>query len=156
MMNKREGRIDRQFVAASRRQIGGLFGGDECHWGSLGAGSAGSRRRQYGRAAVWRSNGTVNIDFNNDTQIDFQIDHDRVNLSGTDLDYLQVDKNDVSSESNPLAIDDFLPDLAPRPFRSTAPIETTTRVLSFTNDFGDSGGYAVALKAGDVIGGSYQ
>jgi hypothetical protein len=28
-------------------------------------------------------------------------------------------------------------------------------VLSFTNDLGDLGGYAVALKEGDVIGGSY-
>ena len=50
-------------------------------------------------------NGDVNIDFNNDGQTDFQIDHDRVNLNGTNLDYLQVDKNDVNSADNPLPID---------------------------------------------------
>ena len=42
-------------------------------------------------------NGQVNIDFNHDGQIDFQIDHDRVDLSGgTNVDYLQIDKNDVN------------------------------------------------------------
>jgi hypothetical protein len=50
-------------------------------------------------------NGEVNIDFNGDGQIDYQIDHDRVNLDGTDLDYLQIDKNDISSATNPLPID---------------------------------------------------
>ena len=52
-------------------------------------------------------NGEVNIDFNSDGQIDYQIDHDRVNLSGTNLDYLQIDKNDVSSAANPYPIDNF-------------------------------------------------
>jgi hypothetical protein len=50
-------------------------------------------------------NGDVNIDFNNDGQTDFQIDHDRVNLNGTNLDYLQLDKNDVNSAADPLPID---------------------------------------------------
>jgi hypothetical protein len=49
----------------------------------------------------------VNIDFNSDGQIDFQIDHDRVDLGGSNVvDYLQIDKNDVSGASpgeNPLA-----------------------------------------------------
>ena len=54
-------------------------------------------------------NGDVNIDFNSDGQTDFQIDHDRVNLNGTDLDYLQIDKNDVSSAANPYPIDGFAP-----------------------------------------------
>lgn len=48
-------------------------------------------------------NDEVSIDFNSDGQVDFQIDHDRVNLDGTDLDYLQLDKNDASSATNPLA-----------------------------------------------------
>src|SRR4051794_9451713 len=50
-------------------------------------------------------NGAVNIDFNADGQTDFQIDHDRVTLpsGGPTLDYLQIDKNDVNGESNPLA-----------------------------------------------------
>ena len=49
-------------------------------------------------------NGDVNIDFNSDGQIDYQIDHDRYNLNGTDLDYLQIDKNDVSSPADPYSI----------------------------------------------------
>jgi hypothetical protein len=49
----------------------------------------------------------VNIDFNSDNQTDFQIDHDRVNINGNDLDYLQIDKNDASSAENPLPIEHF-------------------------------------------------
>ena len=52
-------------------------------------------------------NQEVNIDFNSDGQIDYQIDHDRVNLSGINLDYLQIDKNDASSAANPFAVDNF-------------------------------------------------
>src|SRR3954453_18787796 len=52
-------------------------------------------------------NGVVGIDFNQDGQTDFQIDHDRVTLpsGGPTLDYLQIDKNDINGESNPLAFD---------------------------------------------------
>src|SRR3954464_15384209 len=50
-------------------------------------------------------NGVVSIDFNQDGQTDFQIDHDRYNLNGTNLDYLQIDKNDINGETNPLAFD---------------------------------------------------
>ncbi len=92
-------------------------------------------------------NGEVNIDFNSDGQTDFQIDHDRVNLNGTDLDYLQVDKNDVSSAANPLPVDNF----ATFPTNGTN-VNGDTQYLSFTNGFGDQGGYAVGLKAGDMIG----
>jgi hypothetical protein len=49
-------------------------------------------------------NGDVNVDFNSDGQVDFQIDHDRYNLNGSDLDYLQIDKNDVNSAVDPLPI----------------------------------------------------
>jgi hypothetical protein len=94
-------------------------------------------------------NQEVNIDFNSDGQIDFQIDHDRVNLGGTDIDYLQIDKNDVSSAANPLPIGNF----------ETFPVNGThansdSEYLSFKNSFGDLGGYAVALKAGDLVGAS--
>lgn len=47
-------------------------------------------------------NGNVNIDFNSDGQTDFQIDHDRVDLTshgGPVVDYLQIDKNDVNGAS---------------------------------------------------------
>ena len=56
-------------------------------------------------------NGFANIDFNSDGQTDFQIDHDRVDLTskgGPVVDYLQVDKNDINGASpgeNLLAFD---------------------------------------------------
>src|SRR5436309_3064161 len=56
-------------------------------------------------------NGFATIDFNSDGQTDFQIDHDRVDLTpqgGPVVDYLQLDKNDVNGASpgeNPLPID---------------------------------------------------
>jgi hypothetical protein len=53
-------------------------------------------------------NGVVNIDYNSDGQTDFQIDHDRVDLTpqgGPVVDYLQIDKNDINGENNPLAFD---------------------------------------------------
>ena len=53
-------------------------------------------------------NGVANIDFNSDGQIDFQIDHDRVDLTshgGPVVDYLQIDKNDINGENDPLPFD---------------------------------------------------
>lgn len=51
-------------------------------------------------------NSDVNIDFNSDGQTDFQIDHDRVDIGGgQQVDYLQVDKNDINGQANPLAFD---------------------------------------------------
>ena len=100
-------------------------------------------------------NGEVNIDFNGDGQIDFQIDHDRVDLNGTPLDYLQIDKNDFNGASNPLDFDSFLPDVNYHPFPlNGTPRNSDAEYLQFSNSFGDTGGYAVALKAGDMIGAS--
>ena len=100
-------------------------------------------------------NGVVSIDFNSDGQIDWQIDHDRVNLNGMNLDYLQIDKNDINSELDPLSVDP-LNNLEYQNFPlNGTPRNNDAGVLSFTNDLGDLGGYAVALKEGDVIGGSY-
>src|SRR5688572_29793042 len=87
-------------------------------------------------------NGHVNIDFNSDGQIDWQLDHDRVNLNGVDLDYLQIDKNDVNGAMNPLDTDPF-----PGGAYTTFPVNGTNpdndaAVLSFTNDLKDLGGYA--------------
>jgi hypothetical protein len=146
---------------AGRRVLDGFDGklaGYLAATGAIGAGLA-----HQSQAAVVSNttvqpfgiNGTVSIDFNSDNQIDFQIDHDRVNLNGNNLDYLQIDKNDVNGENNPLDTDP-LPNFA----QSTFPVNGTvgnndSQVLSFTNDFGDLGGYAVALKAGDKIGGAF-
>jgi hypothetical protein len=49
-------------------------------------------------------NGEVNIDFDGDGVAEFQIDHDRYVLSGANIDYLQLDKNDANSPANPLNI----------------------------------------------------
>jgi hypothetical protein len=96
----------------------------------------------------------VDIDFNSDGQIDFQIDHDRVELGGGNVvDYLQLDKNDVSGASpgeNPLAF--------PTTFFETFPENGTT-----ANDPWESGyviptggpgvaEYPAALLAGQEIG----
>lgn len=79
------------------------------------AGAVGSLMASEVQAAVVSNNTVqpfginedVSIDFNSDGQIDYQIDHDRFNLNGTDLDYLQIDKNDVSSPADPYSIDIF-------------------------------------------------
>ncbi len=41
-------------------------------------------------------NESVDIDFNGDGVTEFQIDHDRVDLNGSFVDYLQLDKNDFN------------------------------------------------------------
>ena len=45
-------------------------------------------------------NGAVPIDFNSDGQIDFELDHDRVDLNVVLVDYLQIDKNDTNGDSH--------------------------------------------------------
>jgi hypothetical protein len=93
-------------------------------------------------------NGDVNIDFNSDGQIDYQIDHDRVTLpsGGPTLDYLQIDKNDASSAANPYPIDNF----------HVFPLNGTTS--NSDHGFitgagpGESGYYPSALLSGAQIG----
>jgi hypothetical protein len=97
-------------------------------------------------------NGVVSLDFNQDGQTDFQIDHDRVNLNGTDLDYLQIDKNDINSETNPLAFD-------PGPgccFQAT-PFSDGATTRNDANESayvigGPQGSYPAALTSGTLIG----
>jgi hypothetical protein len=91
-------------------------------------------------------NGEVSIDFNSDGQTDFQIDHDRVNVGGVDLDYLQLDKNDISSAENPYAINP----LAPFPTNGTQPNGDHYYITDA--GFGDIGFYPKALTAGNEIG----
>jgi hypothetical protein len=99
-------------------------------------------------------NGVVGIDFNSDGQTDFQIDHDRVTLpgGGPTLDYLQVDKNDINGESNPLAFD-------PGPgatFQATPFSDGATARNDANNAAyvvaGPQGSYPAALTAGTLIG----
>src|SRR6476646_2802390 len=99
-------------------------------------------------------NGAVNIDFNQDGQTDFQIDHDRVTLpsGGPTLDYLQIDKNDINGESNPLAFD-------PGPsccFQATPFSDGATARNDANNSAyvitGPQGSYPAALSLGSTIG----
>lgn len=93
-------------------------------------------------------NGEVNIDFNSDGQIDFQIDHDRVDLGGGNVvDYLQLDKNDSTSEINPLAIPGIFDGFPPNgnPLNSSF----DPKYVIPTGTLGD---YPAALTAGVTIG----
>jgi len=90
-------------------------------------------------------NQEVGVDFNGDGQIDFQIDHDRYNLNGSNLDYLQIDKNDVSSAADPLPING---DISFPPGATTAndPWEAAYIIN------GAPGSYPAALTSGSFIG----
>src|SRR5688500_14533040 len=102
-------------------------------------------------------NGVVGIDFNLDGQTDFQIDHDRVDMTaqgGPVVDYLQVDKNDVNSETNPLDFDP-LTDLKAMPFQDGASPRNDTNNSAYLiqNPGGASNiEYPSALVAGTEIG----
>jgi len=100
------------------------------------------------------TNGFVNIDFNQDGQTDYQVDHDRVTLpsGGPTLDYLQIDKNDINGELNPLAFD-------PGPgccFQATPFSDGATTRNNANNAAyvisGAQGSYPAALTLGSVIG----
>lgn len=97
-------------------------------------------------------NGQVNIDFNQDGQTDFQIDHDRVDLSGNLLDFLQIDKNDINGAANPLAFDPG-PDSS---FQATPFSDGVTPRNDANNAAyviaGPQGSYPAALTVGTPIG----
>jgi hypothetical protein len=96
--------------------------------------------------------GAVPIDFNSDGQIDYEIDHDRIDVDPgagvNDVDFLQLDKNDTNGGSpgeNPCPINVF----------DTFPPNGTD--LNNTADAGYvingvQGDYPAALSAGDLIG----
>ena len=90
----------------------------------------------------------VDIDFNMDGQIDFQIDHDRVTLSGNDLDYLQIDKNDINGANNPLAFDTYGAGVATFPLNGTVANNTAFSTYATTS----VGSYPSALTASENIG----
>lgn len=93
-------------------------------------------------------NSEINIDFNNDGQTDFQIDHDRVDIGGGNLvDYLQLDKNDSTSELNPLAIPGIFDGFPP----NGTPVNSSfdPKYVIPTGTLGD---YPAALTSGAVIG----
>lgn len=93
-------------------------------------------------------NGEVGVDFNGDGQTDFQIDHDRVDLGGGNVvDYLQLDKNDSTSEINPLAIPGIFDGFPPNgnPLNSSFDPK-------YVIPTGATGDYPAALAAGTSIG----
>lgn len=83
-------------------------------------------------------NESVPIDLNGDGEIDFEIDHDRVDLNGTDLDFLQIDKNDQVGLTLPGT---QFPD---------AGDPGTNETHEYLTDVGDN--YPIALSLGDSIG----
>ena len=95
-------------------------------------------------------NGAVPIDFNSDGQVDFEIDHDRVDLGGGNIvDYLQIDKNDTNGASlgeNPLPINVF--DTFPLGIPAS-PNNTQTAAYAIPGTQGD---YPSALSKGALIG----
>lgn len=100
-------------------------------------------------------NGSVNLDFNSDGQTDFQIDHDRVTLpgGGPTLDYLQIDKNDINGEANPLAFDPG-PNccFAATPFSDGATTRNDANQSAYVINPNVIGSYPAALAAGTPIG----
>jgi len=100
-------------------------------------------------------NGAVSIDFNQDGQTDFQIDHDRVTLpsGGPTLDYLQIDKNDINGESNPLAFDPG-PGCCfqATPFSDGATARNDANEAAYVINPNTQGSYPAALTLGTPIG----
>jgi hypothetical protein len=98
-------------------------------------------------------NGVVDIDFNMDGQVDFQVDHDRVdltNMGGGVLDYLQIDKNDINGETNPLPFDPIAGGQAATfPPNMTTPNDANEAAYVIT---GQQGSYPAALTFGTPIG----
>ena len=90
-------------------------------------------------------NQEVNIDYNGDGQVDFQVDHDRYNLNGSNLDYLQIDKNDVNSAADPLPIDGFAT------FPPGDTVGNDASEAGYVTD-GTPGAYPLALTNGTSIG----
>jgi hypothetical protein len=101
-------------------------------------------------------NGTVNIDFNSDGQTDFQIDHDRVDLgagNGGAKDYLQIDKNDINGEGNPLAFDPGPnANFQATPFQDGATTRNDANNAAYAINPNQQGSYPAALTVGTLIG----
>ncbi len=93
--------------------------------------------------------GAVSIDFNTDGQIDFEVDHDNIDLGGGNVvDFLQIDKNDTNGGSpgeNPCPINSF------DTFPPGATVVNNTADAAYVIP-GTTGDYPAALPAGTLIG----
>jgi hypothetical protein len=95
-------------------------------------------------------NGAVPIDFNSDGQVDYEIDHDRIDVGGGNLvDFLQLDKNDTNGASlgeNPCPINVF------DTFDPNGTDLNNTADAGYVTPTATQGDYPAALTAGDLIG----
>jgi hypothetical protein len=146
----------------TQRQSQAAFGQSSCNFdGKLAAylaaaGAVGTLVTRDSDAAIVANttvqpfgiNGEVNIDFNGDGQIDYQIEQNRVNLNGKDLDFLQIDKNDVNNAANPLPVDGTVS----FPTNGTAPNNTVYSAYVTAGNPNDLGLYPSALTKGTMIG----
>jgi hypothetical protein len=93
--------------------------------------------------------GAVPIDFDSDGQVDFEIDHDNIDLGGGNvIDFLQIDKNDTNGGSlgeNPCPINVF------DTFDTGGGFPNNTADAAYVID-GAQGDYPSALTAGTLIG----
>lgn len=101
-------------------------------------------------------NGVANIDFNSDGQIDFQVDHDRLDLGGGNIvDYLQIDKNDINGENDPLPFDP-LDNFQAKTFPPGATTPNDQNNAAYLVELPPNNGanlqYPAALVAGNEIG----
>lgn len=95
-------------------------------------------------------NGAVPIDFNSDGQIDFELDHDRVDLGGGNLvDYLQIDKNDFNGAS---VGENLLPISDTDTFDVNGTIANDLAESKYVIPTGAIGEYPASLTAGTPIG----
>jgi hypothetical protein len=95
-------------------------------------------------------NGAVPIDFNSDGQVDFEIDHDRVDLGGgTVVDYLQLDKNDVNGASPG---ENLLPIDSTATFSLNGTVANDTAESAYVRPTAAQSDYPAALLQGTPIG----
>lgn len=145
-------RTRNQLAGVSRRGLDSRLGAYLAAAGALGAASEAQAVVVYNTTTQpFGINGEVNIDFNSDGQIDFQIDHDRVNLNGVDLDYLQIDKNDVNGAANPLDFDPIAGFQAAT-FPPGATVPNDANESAYVIDPNVQGSYPAALTLGTPIG----
>jgi hypothetical protein len=150
-------RINRKASSTPGRQLDYRLAGYVAAAGGLTAAMASDAKAiVVGNPAVqpFGVNGVVSIDFNSDGQTDFQIDHDRVQLpnNGSILDYLQIDKNDINSETNPLPFDPG-PDCCfqATPFTDGSTPRNDANESAYAIN-GPQGSYPAALTFGTPIG----
>jgi hypothetical protein len=139
-------------AAANRPALDGRLAAYAAAAGALGVASEAQAIVVYDTTVrPFGVNGAVPLDFNRDGQTDFEIDHDRVNANGTLLDYLQIDKNDINGETNPLDFDPINNGMAV----TFAPGSTTpndANEAAYVIGANPQGSYPAALLAGTPIG----